>query len=149
MQLHQIKPIHKRKSKKRVGRGGKRGTYSGRGVKGQKARAGRKFQPIIRELIKKYPKLRGYRFKSKTKNKKSKMAVLNLDILEEKFVSGEKINPQTLLEKKIISKIKGRVPAVKILGKGELRKKLIIEGCKVSKGAKEKIEKADGEIKLT
>src|SRR4030043_532865 len=55
----QMKPKHKLKKKKRVGRGGKRGTYSGKGIKGQKSRAGRKMVPVIRELIKKYPKLRG------------------------------------------------------------------------------------------
>jgi len=55
IQLHELKPIHKLKKQKRVGRGGKRGAYSGRGIKGQRARAGRKFKPIIRELIKKYP----------------------------------------------------------------------------------------------
>lgn len=60
MQLHELKPIHKRKKPKRIGRGGKRGTYSGRGVKGQKARAGRKLKPIIREIIKRYPKIRGH-----------------------------------------------------------------------------------------
>jgi len=62
MQIHQIKTIHKEKEPKRVGRGGKRGTYCGRGGKGQTARAGHKMQPVIRELIKRYPKLRGYRF---------------------------------------------------------------------------------------
>lgn len=65
MQLHELKPKHKRKKRKRVGRGGKRGTYSGRGIKGQKARAGRRLKPVIRELIKRYPKLRGYKFKAK------------------------------------------------------------------------------------
>jgi len=59
MQFHQLKPIHKMKKRKRIGRGGKRGTYSGRGTKGQKSRAGRKLVPIIRGLIKRYPKLRG------------------------------------------------------------------------------------------
>ncbi|KPJ73361.1 50S ribosomal protein L15, partial [Parcubacteria bacterium DG_74_1] len=49
MQLHEIKPIHKLKKSKRIGRGGKRGTYSGRGIKGQKSRAGRRFKPVIRE----------------------------------------------------------------------------------------------------
>jgi large subunit ribosomal protein L15 len=56
-----------------VGRGGKKGTYSGRGIKGQKSRAGKRLEPIIRSIIKRYPKLRGYRFKSekrKTKNAK-------------------------------------------------------------------------------
>ena len=131
MQLHQLKPIHKTKTKKRVGRGGKKGTYSGKGIKGQKSRAGRKFQPIIRELIKRYPKLRGYRAKSRVKSQKSELVTLNLDILEKKFKSGEKINPEILTEKEIVSKIKGRIPEVKILGKGELKKKLIIENCQV------------------
>jgi len=65
MQLHQIQPITKRRIKRRVGRGGKRGTYSGRGGKGQTARAGAKVRPEIRDLIKKIPKIKGYRFKKK------------------------------------------------------------------------------------
>lgn len=143
MQLHQLKPIHKRKRKKRIGRGGKRGTYSGRGIKGQRARAGAKFQPMIREVIKKYPKLRGYR----QKVRRRVQVEVNMTTLEEKFKSGEEINPKILIERGIIRKIKGRAPQVKILGKGELKKRLTIEGCKVSKGAKEKIEKAGGIIK--
>ena len=59
MQLHQIQPLNKRKSKRRVGRGGKRGTYCGRGMKGQRARTGAKVRPEIRDLIKKIPKIRG------------------------------------------------------------------------------------------
>jgi len=66
MQLHQIQPITKRRIKRRVGRGGKRGTYSGRGGKGQTARAGAKVRPEIRDLIKKIPKIRGYRFKKRS-----------------------------------------------------------------------------------
>lgn len=152
MQLHELKPIHKKKRLKRVGRGGKRGTYSGRGIKGQKARAGRKLKPVIRELIKKYPKLRGYKFKSKVKSQKSitgsKFAVgVNLDILEKKFTLGEIITPKALIEKKIIRRIKGRMPKVKILAEGKLTKKLIIEGCQVSKGAAEKIKKAGSIIR--
>ncbi len=143
MQLHQLKPISKLKRKKRVGRGGKKGTYSGRGIKGQKARAGRKLKPIIRELIKRYPKLRGYKFKAK-----KEIAFLNLDILEKNFNFGEKVTPKILLEKKIIRRIKGKVPRVKILGKGKLTKSLIIENCQLSKQAKEKIEKAKGAISL-
>jgi len=148
MQLYQLKPIHKFKKPKRVGRGGKKGTYSGRGVKGQKSRAGKKLKPIIDEIIKKYPKLRGYRFKSNPTDKKSKIVILNLDILEKKFNSGEKVTPQILLEKKLIRKIKGRMPQVKILGRvpGEIKKALIIEGCLLSKSVKEKIEKAGGKI---
>jgi large subunit ribosomal protein L15 len=145
MQLHQLRPIHKLKKPKRIGRGGKKGKYSGRGIKGQRARAGRKLKPVIKEIIKKYPKLRGYKFKSQASN--SKFQIVNLDVLEKKFKEGEIVSPQTLLEKKLIRRIKGKMPKVKILGRGELTKKLIIKNCSVSKSAKEKIEKAGGNIK--
>ena len=143
MQIHELKPKNKNKSKKRVGRGGKKGTYSGHGMKGQKSRAGRKMVPIIREIIKRYPKLKGYRrfvLQDYT-------AVVNLNILEENAKDGEIINSENLLSKGIVSKIKGRVPDIKILGNGKITKKLIIENCKVSKSAKEAIEKAGGVIK--
>jgi len=147
MQLHELKPIHKTKKRKRVGRGGKRGTYSGRGLKGQKARSGKRLKPFIRELIKKYPKLRGYRQRIKIQSLKSKTAILNLEVLENKFNTNEKVTPEILLEKRIIRKIKGETPQVKILGKGEISKPLEIENCQFSKQAKEKIEKAGGKIK--
>ena len=147
MRAHQIKPKHKTKKRKRVGRGGKRGTYSGKGMKGQKARAGRKMQPVVRELIKKYPKLRGYKFRIKIKDEKFKITPVNLEQIEKIFKESEIVNPKTLSEKKIIRKIKGKTPKVKILSKGELSKKLIIENCLLSKQAKEKIEKAGGIIK--
>ncbi len=143
MELYQLKPIHKSKKRKRVGRGGKRGTYAGRGVKGQRARAGRRLKPVIRELIKRYPKLRGYKFKKQA----FKPAIINIETLEKKFKSGEIVDPKILLEKKLIRRIKGKVPKVKILAKGKLTKKLIIEGCQVSKSAREIIEKAGGQIK--
>ena len=142
MQLQDLKPIHRSKKEKIVGRGGKKGTYSGRGVKGQKARAGRKLKPIIREILKKYPKLRGYKFKSK----KEKPIVFNLEFFEKKFKEGEEITPETLLKKGLISRIKGRLPKLKILGKGEIKKKLIFKGFLFSKRAKEKIEKSGSKI---
>jgi len=143
MQLHQLKPKHKSKEKKRIGRGGKRGTYSGRGIKGQKSRAGRKFAPVIRGLIKKYPKLRGYRTNAPEKN----ITVVNLEVLEQEFNNSEIVSPKILLEKKIISKIKGRMPKVKILARGEIKKSLMIQGCDLSESAKTKIEKAKGKVK--
>ena len=146
MQTHQLKPIHKPQKSQRKGRGGKKGTYSGRGIKGQSARAGRKMKPIIRELIKRYPKLRGYRFKSPNLSAKSQLAVLNLDILNKKFNAGDKVSPETLLEKKLIRRIEGKLPLVKILAKGEMTKALIFEKCLASKQAKEKIIKAGGKI---
>jgi large subunit ribosomal protein L15 len=135
MQIHQIKPKSKSKSKKRVGRGGKRGAYSGKGLKGQKARSGKTTFPVIREFIKKYPKLKGYRFNSVS----DKIAIVNLGVLDKFFEQGSIVNPKILLEKRLIRRIKGRVPKVKILGKGELSKKLTVEGCEISKSAKEKI----------
>jgi len=138
MQLHQLKRETKIKKKKRVGRGGKKGTYSGRGIKGQKSRAGRKLKPIIREILKKYPKLRGYRFKEK----KDDYEIVNLDILNKKFEAGTLITPQLLKEKNIIK----REVKVKILGKGELQKKLIFKGFLFSKKARDKILKQGGEI---
>lgn len=143
MQLHQLKPTYRKKRKKRVGRGGKRGTYSGRGIKGQKARSGVRLKPIIRELIKRYPKLRGYRFQPL----KPKPAIINVETLEKRFDPGEIVNPQALREKGLINRIKGRLPEVKILGKGKITKALTIKGCQVSKQAKEKIEKAEGKVK--
>jgi len=143
MQLQQLKPIHKNKTKKRVGRGGVHGSHCCKGRSGQRSRAGRKFKPVIRELIKRYPKLKGYKSKSFLVDP----VVLNLDILDKKFESGNTVSPQILKEKKIIRLVDGQIPKVKILGKGELKKALIFENCLVSETAKEKIEKAGGEIK--
>jgi len=133
MQLHQVKPKNINKSKKRVGRGGKRGTYSGKGMKGQLARAGRKLRPEIRDFVKKIPKKRGYNFQSF----KIKPQIVNLKDLNEKFDNNEIVSPETLMEKGLIAKIKGRIPEVKILGDGKLTKKLKVENCKMSKSVKD------------
>jgi large subunit ribosomal protein L15 len=139
MQIHQLQPKKKLKKRKRVGRGGKRGTYSGRGIKGQKARAGNNKQPLVRELIKKYPKLRGYRIASK----KKKFQELNLVVIDKNFKEGDLITPQALLEKDLIDTIKKRV---KILGKGELKKKFSFRGFNFSKAVREKIKKSGSKI---
>jgi len=143
MQLHQISPIQKQKTKKRVGRGGAHGTFSGRGVKGQKSRAGAKIRPAWRDLIKQIPKKRGYRFKPAL----SSQLIINLSILNKVFKEGEVVSPESLLGKQLISRIKGIIPDIKILGNGEINKKLILKGLKISRPAKEKIKKAGGEIK--
>jgi len=64
MQIHNLKRIHKNKKDRIVGRGGKHAKTSGRGGKGQTARAGNKRRPELRDIIKKLPKNRGYSFKS-------------------------------------------------------------------------------------
>jgi len=148
MQLNQLKPIHKQKKKTRIGRGGKKGSYSGKGIKGQTSRAGHRYKPITKELIKRYPKLRGHRIRYRTSKIRLEAVVLNLDILDKKFNAGEEVSPKSLLEKRIVSKIKGTVPKIKILAKGNLTKSLIFNNCQFSKSAREKIEKAGSKINL-
>ena len=137
--IHQLKIEKKKKKKKRVGRGGKRGTYSGRGIKGQRARAGRKIKPQEKELLLRMPKLRGYKFNPL----REKPEVINLAVLEKHFEANEKVNLKTLKEKKLISK---NIKRVKILSKGVVSKPIIIEKLEVSTKAKESIEKAGGKI---
>lgn len=72
MQFHNLKSNTKRKKSRQVGRGGKRGKTSGRGTKGQNARAGRKKRPEMRDVIKRVPKLRG-RGKSSLKSRREKV----------------------------------------------------------------------------
>ncbi|PIS34844.1 MAG: 50S ribosomal protein L15 [Parcubacteria group bacterium CG08_land_8_20_14_0_20_43_9] len=142
MRLHQIKAKHSDKKRRRIGRGGKRGTYSGRGMKGQKSRASRHYEPIIRGLIKRYPKLRGYRFGASSEP----IAIVNLEILQKKFDDNAIICPASLLDKELIHKMKGQMPVVKILGEGGATKKFTIKGCKISKQAEEKVKKAGGRV---
>ncbi len=147
MQLHHIKPTHKLKKRRRIARGGKRGGYSGRGIKGQKSRAGAGIRPAIRDLMMKFPKQRG-RAKHAFKSLFTKPVVLNLRDIEKKFKTDEIINPQNLFEKKLIIKKSGSFPEVKILGEGEISKKMRFENVLLSKSAREKIKKAGGTIKL-
>lgn len=148
MQLHELKPTSPRKTEKRIGRGGKRGKTSGRGHKGQKARAGNSTRPEMREIIKKLPKLRGHGVnRAKTvNNEKVKPTVVNVAVLEAAFEKGGAVNPKALVIAGVIGTRRKKAPAVKILGNGELTKKLTVTGCIVSASAKEKIEKAGGSI---
>ncbi len=140
--MNTLKREHPNKKSRQVGRGGTRGKTSGRGGKGQTARAGNKRRPQLRDMIKKIPKLRGYRFSSFQK----KPFVVNLVSLN-LFETNAEVNPETLLAKRIIKKVGGVTPKVKILAKGELTKKLSISQCEVSASARVKIEKAGGLIK--
>ncbi len=146
MQIHNLKRNTPNKKRRMVGRGGKHAKTSGRGTKGQNARAGHKKRPEIRDFIKRIPKLRG-RGKNINTSIQSKDFVLNLSILNKSFNTGDVVSPATLLQNKLIQRTSGVMPVVKILSNGKIEKKLKIEGCKVSKGAKEAIEKAGGEVK--
>ena len=142
MQLNDIKTKIPKKKKKRVGRGGKRGTYSGKGIKGQKSRAGRKMRPELRDIIKKIPKLRGHSFPLI----RQKPQVVNLADIEAKFPKDRAVTPAELVEAGLVRKINGKVPAVKILGKGDIKRKIDVLKCGVSASVKEKIEKAGGSV---
>jgi len=142
MQLHELKKNTTFKDKKRVGRGGKKGTYCGTGGKGQKGRAGAIFQPIIRTWIKKYPKLRGYNF-----NVQENVSIIDLNVLEANFKDNDIVTPKILTDDRLVRRVDGKIPTIKILGRGEIKKSINIENCLVSKSAKEKIEKAGGKIK--
>lgn len=135
MQFHHIKPNHKLKIRRRIARGGKRGGYSGRGIKGQKSRAGAGIRPAIRDLMMKFPKARG-RAKHAFKSLYKKPAIFNLVDINKRFKDGDIVSPKTL-----------NLPQVKILGKGEISKKLIFQDILLSKSARDKIIKAKGIIK--
>ena len=148
MQTHQIKRVHANKKKKLVARGGKRGKTSGRGGKGQTARAGHSVRPAMRDIIKKLPKLRGHgKNRAKSVFYRGPEAVVNVSSLNI-FKDGSVVNPKILTEKGLIPAVFGKEPKVKILGTGEITVKVKLEGCEISESAKAKIEKVGGEVTL-
>ena len=140
MQLHELRRgASLRYKKTRVGRGGKRGTTSGHGTKGQKSRAGHRIRPAVRDLVQRLPKLRG------VKNPSTALPVIpvNLRILE-RFASGSVVDPRFLAEKGVV---RDGIRRIKIVdGRTELTKPFIIKGLKVSAGARKTIEAAGGKI---
>ena len=138
--LHTLKPDSStRKANKRIGRGGKRGTYSGRGLKGQKSRTGSSGlkRKGMRQLIERTHKLRGF------KSIHSKPAIISLAVLNKNFKDNDKITPAILFRKKLVNDLKN---GVKILSNGGIKIKLNINGCSLSGTAKKAIEKAGGKI---
>src|SRR3989338_643683 len=131
MQLHQLQRKTANKSEKRVGRGGKRGKTSGRGTKGQKARAGHRIRPQVREELKKLPKLRGHGTHG-LRSIATKPLAVNVGALEKLFSTGATITPQALRERSLVRAHRGSKLVVKILGDGTLTKKFSISGCQVS-----------------
>lgn len=143
MQLHDLQPNHhSSKKKKRVGRGGRRGKTSGRGHKGQKARAGGTPRPQIRDRIKKLPKLRGYNFNSH----REKPVAVNLSALEGVVSKDDIVTPRFLEEHGLLERESGSLPAVKILGSGEISTAIKVVGCDTSESARNKIEDAGGTV---
>lgn len=145
MNLHTLKPRPGAKHRiKRLGCGESSGLgkTSGRGHKGQKSRSGGGVRPGFEggqmPLHRRLPK-RGFnntRFQDK-------IVIVNVATLSERFEDGATVNEESLRAAKLI---KGAFDAIKVLGHGDLDKKLTVEGCKVSKSAREKIEQAGGSV---
>lgn len=145
MQSHTLKPKTERSRSRQVGRGGTRGKTAGRGTKGQNARAGHKKRPELRDFIKRFPKLRG-RGIAGLKSIKLTKAAINLSAIEAAFKAGETVNRESLVARKLVSLKKSANQRVKVLGNGEITKKLTFQGLDISGVAKTKIESQGGEI---
>ncbi len=140
MQINEIKNTYKRKHKKRIGRGITRGKTSGRGEKGQGARAGHRIRPAERDLLSKFPKLRGV----KNKIKKPKSVIIKFAVIEKKFAGEKEITKEMLKKHGLIENVH---TSVKLLDSGELKTAFLVKkGIAVSAGAKKKIEAAGGSV---
>ena len=152
LNLSNLKPAQPRTDRKRVGRGlgSGKGRYSGRGIKGQKARSGSHKMPAGFEggqtpLDMRLGKLRG-------NTSKDAMPIgpfrtysqpVNVSHLEQRFEAGAEVTPETLKAEGLIRKV---AVDVKILGEGELTKKLSVSAHSFSKSAVEKIESTGGSV---
>lgn len=143
MKLNDLKPTKGSKTKRtRIGRGKAAGggTYAGRGIKGQGARGRRKkkayFEGGQLPLVRRLPFKRGF-----TNIFRVEYQEVNLDSLEKRFDAGETVNPETLAAKGLIREAS---TPYKILGRGELSKKLTVQAHRISKSAAEAVEKAGG-----
>jgi large subunit ribosomal protein L15 len=152
LSLHDLRPAQPRKARKRVGRGlgSGKGRYSGRGIKGQKSRAGSNKMPAGFEggqmpIDMRMGKLRGntsadampigpFRTYSQP---------VNVRDLESRFDAGSEVTPESLKAVGLVAKLK---VDVKILGQGELTKSLTVSAHGFSKSAVEKIEAAGGTV---
>lgn len=147
MQTNTLKAATKRITSPRVGRGGKRGKTSGRGTKGQNARAGHKKRPEMRDLLKKIPKLRGHgKNRARTVRVKDAYTPINLAILESNFEAGATVTPLALARLNLAPTRGGSITFIKILGTGTLTKKLSVSGVVTSAAAKAAIEAAGGSV---
>lgn len=124
MQIHEL-TLPTRKNKKVIGRGGKRGTTSGRGTKGQKARSGGNVDPLFEggrsSFIQRAKKMRGAKAATFPKRQ-----TVTLAMLDRAFEDGETVTLEALLAKKIVER-PARVYGVKIVNTGTLSKKLSLD----------------------
>ncbi|MRH44853.1 50S ribosomal protein L15 [Aquibacillus halophilus] len=144
MKLHELKPSQARKERNRVGRGmsSGNGKTSGRGHKGQNSRSGGGTRPGFEggqmPLFQRLPK-RGF-----TNIHRREFAIVNLDALN-RFEEGTEVTPELLIETGVVSKLKA---GIKVLGNGNVEKKLTVKAHKFSASAKEAIEAAGGQTEV-
>lgn len=146
MKLHELSPAEgSRKKPMRVGRGASsgKGKTSGRGQKGQKARSGGTIRPGFEggqmPLARRVPK---YGFNNIFR---TEYAIVNVTDINDRFNDGDAVNAETLKEKGLIKK---QLAGVKVLGSGDLTKKLNVQATAFSAAAKEKIEQAGGKAEV-
>ena len=147
MQLNDLRPAEgAKKARKRIGRGNAsgHGTTAGRGTKGQLSRSGggkgAGFEGGHQPLAMRLPKLPVF-----TNRNRVEYAPVNVSRLEEKFADGDTVDTDSLIAAGII---KREYELVKVLGNGEITKKLTVKVDKVSASAKAKIEAAGGKVEL-
>jgi large subunit ribosomal protein L15 len=152
LNLSNLKPAQARKARKRVGRGlgSGKGRYSGRGIKGQKARAGSHRMPAGFEGGQMPIDMRTGKLRGNTSADampigpfRTYSQPVNVGSLEERFDAGTEVTPELLKAAGLIAKLS---LDVKVLGEGELTKKLSVTAHSFSKSAAEKIEAAGGTV---
>ena len=153
LNLSTLKPAQAPKSGKRVGRGmgSGKGRYSGRGIKGQKARAGsHKMRPGFEggqmPIYMRMPKQRGSTSKDAMPIGPFRTQTVPVNVRDlDRFDAGAEVTPESLVEKGLLKNTK---IDVKILGSGEISKKLTVRVHAISATAREKIERAGGSVDL-
>ena len=145
MQQHQLRPPKGAKKRRKIvgrGDGSGHGSYSGKGMKGQKARSGGGvrlgFQGGQLRLIKSLPSLRGF-----TNIFRKEYIAINLDRLAI-FPANSEVTPKLLAE---VGMLKNSKQRIKVLGRGELEAPLVVEAHKFSRSAREKIEAVGGQVR--
>ena len=139
MQINSLKLKNRRKKRKTIGRGGKKGTYSGKGNKGQKARSGAKVDPLFEggrsTLIDHMKKKRGF------KALNCKKAIINLENISKKFKSGDLVSAESLIKAGLVDKMEAK-NGIKVLGGKDIKIKLAFDKkILLSKSVKETVEK--------
>ena len=153
LNLSNLSPAQPREDRKRVGRGlgSGKGRYSGRGIKGQKSRSGSHKMPAGFEggqtkLYMRLGKLRGATSKDAMPIGPFRTYTQPVNLRDlDRFDAGDEVTPETLVAKRVI---KNTRTDVKLLGVGDVTKKLIVRVHAISASAREKIEGAGGSVEL-